>query len=279
MARVAQYQQLGSQESTPQPALADPRAATVFLMYHELEIPGRPLCQREPGYVRYVLPVADFNRQMTFLKDNGWEGVAVTKALEFGPRRVALTFDDGCETDLLTAAPILRQNGFGATFYITAGFVGERGYLSSAQLQELSAQGFEIGCHSMTHAYLSDLDETGLRRELIDSKKLLEDWIGKSVDHFSCPGGRISSEALAVAREAGYRTVATSRTHANRASTDRFGLGRIAMIRGTSEHDFERICNAIGLWRLSAANLVRDGAKGILGNALYDRLRGAILRT
>ena len=27
----------------------------VFLMYHELELPGRRLCQSEPGYVRYIL--------------------------------------------------------------------------------------------------------------------------------------------------------------------------------------------------------------------------------
>ena len=32
----------------------------VFLMYHELEMPGRALCQREPGYTRYVLPLDDF---------------------------------------------------------------------------------------------------------------------------------------------------------------------------------------------------------------------------
>jgi len=29
----------------------------VFLMYHELELPGRKLSQSEPGYVRYILPL------------------------------------------------------------------------------------------------------------------------------------------------------------------------------------------------------------------------------
>jgi hypothetical protein len=32
----------------------------VFLMYHELELPGRALAQQEPGYVRYILAETTF---------------------------------------------------------------------------------------------------------------------------------------------------------------------------------------------------------------------------
>jgi peptidoglycan/xylan/chitin deacetylase (PgdA/CDA1 family) len=34
----------------------------------------------------------------------------------------------------------------------------------------LDAQGFQIGCHSMTHPYLSDLTEPELKREVADAK-------------------------------------------------------------------------------------------------------------
>src|SRR5690242_17761642 len=34
-------------------------------------------------------------------------GVSVSEALEFSPNSVAITFDDGCETDLLAAAAVL----------------------------------------------------------------------------------------------------------------------------------------------------------------------------
>ena len=44
-------------------------------------------------------------------------------------RSVCITFDDGCETDLIAAAPVLRESGFSATFYLTAGFLGTPGYL------------------------------------------------------------------------------------------------------------------------------------------------------
>ena len=36
----------------------------VFLMYHELELADRALCQSEPGYARYSLPLATLRSQM-----------------------------------------------------------------------------------------------------------------------------------------------------------------------------------------------------------------------
>ncbi len=82
----------------------------VFLMYHELEVPGRGLCHSDAGYVRYILRGLDFQAQMQSLKRAGWCGLSVSEALRFpATSGVAITFDDGCESDLVTAAPILRE--------------------------------------------------------------------------------------------------------------------------------------------------------------------------
>src|SRR5207248_1131767 len=160
--------------------------ATVFLMYHEIELPNRKLCQSEPGYVRYVISLEQFRAQMSAIQQSGLRGVSVSDALAFSNPAVALTIDDGCETDLLAIAPVLKQFGYSATFYVTAGFLGKPGYMSVSQLQELSNLDFEIGSHSMTHPYLSDLDEGKLHREIVDSKTMLEGMVGKLVEHFSC---------------------------------------------------------------------------------------------
>jgi peptidoglycan/xylan/chitin deacetylase (PgdA/CDA1 family) len=256
--------------------MAQPR--TVFLMYHELELPDRPLCQSEPGYVRYILFAQDFLAQMEHLKMANWRGVSVTSALGFrDTQSVAITFDDGCESDLLTAAPILRKLDFGATFYVTVGFLGRRGYMSPAQLRELSDLGFEIGCHSMTHAHLNDLDDAGLHREIIDAKLQLEQITGKLVEHFSCPGGRYNHRVVQIARDAGYRSMATSRSYANSPSTDAFELGRIPVMRETTLNAFEKLYRGDALWRVATQNAVRDGAKRLLGNSFYDRIRSFML--
>src|SRR5260370_37986799 len=151
---------------------------------------------------------------------SGWGGLSVGEALHYPAEpSVCITFDDGCETDLIAAAPVLREFGFHATFYLTAGFLNTPGYLNTGQVRELDAQGFQIGCHSMTHPYLSDLPEPELKREVVDATLQIEMMLGHPIDHFSCPGGRYDERTLRMARHAGFRTVAGSQFYANSSST------------------------------------------------------------
>lgn len=250
----------------------------VYLMYHELESPGRALCAPEAGYVRYVVAEPHFRSQIKWLRDSGWAGMNVSQATESPRERaVAITFDDGAETDLVVAAPLLQDVEFQATFYITVGYLGKRGYLSHSQLRELHCLGFEIGCHSMTHPHLDDLDFEGLRHEIADAKYELEQILGAAVNHFACPGGRYDHRAREVARQAGYASVATSRPHANSATVDRLALGRVVIMRDTSLEDFQHLCRRRGLWRKQVAVTAYQGAKSLLGNKRYDQIRNILL--
>lgn len=255
-------------------------AGTVCLMYHELELPGRGLCQNQKDYVRYVISEADFRAQLCRLQAGGFRGMSVSEALDCPGEQhpvVGITFDDGCETDLLVAAPLLKDTGFNATFYIVAGFLGRRGYLSPAQLQELSDLHFEIGCHSMTHSYLSSLGPDRLRTEVLDAKQRLEQLIGRHVDHLSCPGGRWSYRVAQVAQEVGYRSVSTSRIGANSRMTDRFRLSRVPVLRATSLADFDRLCRAEGLFMLKSRSALFAAAKSIFGDTMYEKARSVVL--
>lgn len=256
-----------------------PSPAIVFLMYHELELPGRTMVQSEPGYVRYIVKHEDFHSQITWLRENGWMGLSVSEALAYpSGKSVAITFDDGCETDLMTAAPILQDAGYHATSYITTGFLDKPGYLSSSQLRELSSAGFDIGCHSMTHPYLNDLNDSGLHREIVEAGAKLEQLIGKKVEHFSCPGGRYDQRTIALAKRTGYRSVATSRVHSNSPSTDPFSLGRVVVMRGTDLSTFSRLCSGSDLWKIRLAGTIRGAVRNALGNKLYDGVRTKVLR-
>jgi len=253
--------------------------AIVFLMYHELELPGRALVQSEAGYVRYTLAEFSFRAQINWLRENGWRGLSVSEALQFpAEKSVAITFDDGCETDLIAAAPVLKEAGFHATFYVTAGFLNRPGYMSDAQLCELASMDFEIGCHSMTHRYLNDLAPRELHYEIAEARTKLQEIVSAGVDHFSCPGGRFEGRALSVAKQAGYRSVANSRAYANSPSTDHFHLGRVAMMRGTDLANFSRICRNEGLWKVRLQDSVRGSARKALGNTMYDSVRDLLLR-
>ena len=250
----------------------------IFLMYHELELPGRKLCQSEPGYVRYILSLETFRRQLEWIKQSGLRGLSVGEAIRFpaGPS-ICITFDDGCETDLIAAAPVLREFGLHSTFYLTAGMLGTPGYMNAQQVKELDSLGFEIGCHSMTHQYLSDLADPELKREIVDAKLLIEQIVGHPIEHFSCPGGRFDRRTIDTARRAGFRTVANSLFHANTTGTDPYDLGRVAVLRNLALPEFEGLCHGRGLLKKRILHHARRTAQRLLGNRTYDRLRATML--
>lgn len=89
----------------------------------------------------------------------------------------------------------------------------ERRSLSWGDLRDLAADGVEIGCHTDSHPILSRLsNHAELEREICGAKALMETRLKRRVDHFCYPNGRkidISDEAVACAREAGFRSSVT----------------------------------------------------------------------
>jgi peptidoglycan/xylan/chitin deacetylase (PgdA/CDA1 family) len=255
--------------------------ATPFLMYHEIERAGRPLAVSAPGYVRFVVHEPAFAAQLDWMRASDLRGVSLAQALAAGfdaPRQVVITFDDGCESDLLVAAPLLAARGFGATFYIVSHWVGTRaGFLDAAQLRSLADAGFEIGSHSATHAFLSELDDARLRAELQDSRRQLEDILGRPVAHVSCPGGRWSRHVADIAREAGYETMATSRIGTNTATADLFALDRCAIHRDTPQQEFEAYCRGTRLFGPQLRSRMLSAARTLLGDRLYTSVKESVL--
>jgi peptidoglycan/xylan/chitin deacetylase (PgdA/CDA1 family) len=253
----------------------------IYLMYHELELPFRDICNFDLGYKRYVHTALDFKNQISRLHELNYVGVKVSDSsrhLYSDKKKIVITFDDGCETDLSVAAAILQEFNFNATFYVVAGFVGQKGYLSINQLRELSDMGFEIGSHSMTHRFLTDLSSSDLISEVTEPKARLEQYLGEKINHFSCPGGRFNHKVVRAVKEAGYLTMATSRIGTNNPANDSFLLSRIPILRGIHMDDFERICRARGIAKLKLRDAAFKAAKDIFGNNLYEKIRDKVIQ-
>lgn len=157
-----------------------------ILLYHRIATPPFP-----NDY--YVTPEA-FREQMQALHDWGYTAIpisllveAITRGAPLPERPVVITFDDGDITVYTTAFPIMRELGFVGVNYLVANRLEVEGYMNAAQLQELSAAGWEVGSHSMTHADLRashDLD-----REIRQSRLLLEAALGVPAETFAYPYG------------------------------------------------------------------------------------------
>ena len=123
---------------------------------------------------------------------------------------VVLTFDDGNISDLTTVAPILKEHGFGATFYITSGWVGKPGRLNWKQIKELHNQGFDIGNHSSSHPNMLHISENDIREQIISFDDVCAKHGIPKATSFAYPGGHHDRRMVKALAAQGYLTARRS---------------------------------------------------------------------
>jgi len=121
---------------------------------------------------------------------------------------ITTSWDDGHPLDLRVAA-ILARHGLRGTFYVPLRAVNDR-LLSPLEMRELVAMGMEIGSHTVTHPVLTEIPMREVDRELRDSRRILEDVLGREVTSFCYPAGRFNREIVRRAAGAGYRVCRTT---------------------------------------------------------------------
>ncbi|MCS6989266.1 MAG: polysaccharide deacetylase family protein [Chloroherpetonaceae bacterium] len=130
-------------------------------------------------------------------------------------QRPEICFDDGYEDAFENAFPILAESELVANLFVITGVLGRRNvwdftlfgefkHLTKAQVRELSDAGWRVGSHSKSHLALTTLSVAALRAELRDSKKFLEDLLGKRVTTISFPFGNFDERVVEECKAAGY---------------------------------------------------------------------------
>jgi peptidoglycan/xylan/chitin deacetylase (PgdA/CDA1 family) len=134
------------------------------------------------------------------------------------PRTAAVTFDD-CYHNNLAAAEVLAQHELPATFFVPASFVGTNhtfpwdrhqrplSNLTWDDLRVMADMGFEIGSHTLTHPNLATLALAEARHEIANSRKVIEERLGRPVRWFAYPFGgpeHFREDFLPLVAEAGY---------------------------------------------------------------------------
>lgn len=214
---------------------ARPRAGLRVLMYHSV---GTSLPDDPYGI---AIGAELFKTHMGFLASlrPSWELVAFRRPSGKGPQ-LAVTFDDGFKDTLTAAAPLLAGLNIPMTVFVTAGHVRGAGrlYLNPAELKELSRlPGVTIGAHGDTHARLVDLGDDALRRQLSNSRRYLEDLLGRPVQALSYPHGAVDRRVRDAAEEAGFTLGGCSRYGLNTPERDPLILCRTEVTAWDTEQD------------------------------------------
>jgi peptidoglycan/xylan/chitin deacetylase (PgdA/CDA1 family) len=207
----------------------------VMLAYHAVgDVP------RELDPDNLVVPVDHLRMAVENLRGRGYEFLT---AADFA-RRVnggrpadaicALTFDDGSEDNATVLPGLLAELGVPATLYVCPGLLGAphpwlapgadvRIMTREQLLATATHEHIEIGSHTVRHADLEHADAEQAYRELAESKRVLEELLGRPVPSFAYPYGHYSAACPAAAERAGYESAATA---GERGSWNRFELHR-----------------------------------------------------
>ena len=172
-----------------------------ILVYHTISSPATAL----PGEID--ISPERFERQLRWL--SRWHRVvALDDTLRSDPhaRGVALTFDDGFRDNLTVALPLLEKFGLPITLFVAAGFVGQDGYLSEAELREIARHPLvTIGAHGLWHRHFTRLSNDEARVELRESRNLLKNITGRRIDLMAWPYGECDPGLERMSQACGYR--------------------------------------------------------------------------
>ena len=137
---------------------------------------------------------------------------------------VAVTFDDGFQSILENALPELIARRIPASFFIPTGYIGQKAswigvkadedhpevVMTEEQIRGLPKDLINVGSHTVSHQDLRKLGNESLRKEIVDSKKRLEEIIGQKVTMISLPYGEHDERVIEAAHGAGYRWIFSS---------------------------------------------------------------------
>jgi len=210
----------------------DPEGLRI-LLYHRVADDGDPLA---------VTP-RRFRDQMDQLAGEGFRVVSLAGALELldagpaPPRTIGLTFDDAFADVRDEALPVLERHGFRATVFVTTGVTDGRlsfpwyerqppvlGWDDVVALDREGTLSFEA--HTVSHPNLLSVDDATAAAEIGESRRELEQRLGRPVTTFAYPAGLFGERERQLAAAAGYAAAVSCEPGVNARDTDRFALHR-----------------------------------------------------
>ena len=184
---------------------------------------------KSPNDQSHITP-NKFKQLLTYLNKHTYKSLTASEVAvlsndktDLSESYFSLVFDDGFEDFYTNVFPLVEQFNFKVSVFPVAGSIGTlaswdiykpKKQLSKEQIHKISDAGHEIGSHTLSHPDLVMLSEKEIVHELSESKKKLEDIIGKSVSSLSFPFGSWNTRVWNCAKKCGYKAAVAYGKHA-----------------------------------------------------------------
>ncbi|MCX7662117.1 MAG: polysaccharide deacetylase family protein, partial [Candidatus Omnitrophica bacterium] len=183
---------------------------------------------------RLTVNIDTFRRQMDFLRKNNYKIVRLEeipfliKEKNKTSKTIAVSFDDGYKDNYLLAYPVLEKYKIPATIFLVVNDIATQDRLDWSQIKEMQSCGLiSFGSHTLTHRDLTKLDYLDLKKEVFDSKRILEENLNSPIEILAYPAGFFNEKVKNTVKEAGYKLAVVASKGRGARSDDLFAYKRI----------------------------------------------------
>jgi peptidoglycan/xylan/chitin deacetylase (PgdA/CDA1 family) len=258
---MGQPDRAGPSKEGPYAALGGQHERKCVLTYHEILPSSSPYL--------YRVTSAQFQAHVSLLSSKNFQSISLNRA-------PLITFDDGHWSNFQQAFPLLEQYGLKATFFVLAGCVGATDkYISWDQARQMVAAGHRVESHGWSHRLLTQCSPDDLEKELVRSKREIEDRLGAEVSAISAPGGRWDERVADACAHAGYKYLFHSNPWAPADYRNNLHLQGRHMVTGrTGPKELQKLVQAGGTRRLYSrvGYEAKERVRTMLGDKLYHKL-------
>ncbi len=217
----------------------------------------------------------NFKKQIDFLLAN-FKPISTDDLIDYldGKKDInepsfVLSFDDGYK-DLLNIKDYLPALGIKPIAFVLAKPENvnrlelrmDKQFLTSSDILSLQKAGWEIGCHSLTHANLQKLTDHELNSEIVDAKHVLES-LGVPVKYFAYPKGKYDQKIIRVVKDAGFKGAFSTDYQNITVDSDRFAIPRIGVVRSHTLTEFRGVGSRLAI-------VIKKLGSYLLPEGIYD---------
>lgn len=210
----SQYAEVASPDSpsfSTATSSTSPKVAVPILVYHIVR-PQYP--NDSPGVRAIAVTPETFDAELAHLHARGYTVIGFhefeqhfASSTPLPQRSVIISFDDGWRDQFEYALPILQKYNDTATFFVFTNAIGHHGFFTWDDLRALSAAGMTIGDHTLSHPFLTRINEPAKLWEEIDGSKIvLEKQLGVPITEFAYPFGQYDPAVLEFVKLAGFKS-------------------------------------------------------------------------
>lgn len=196
-------------------ATAEPQGIKIpILMYHHI----RDQVSTDTQTLKDLsCSPATFKDHLLYLKKEGYTTITFWDVFEhyqndtpLPKNPIILTFDDGY-ADNWSAYKTLKKQNMKGVFFVVVRTIGDTKHLSTEQLMTMSRDGMEIGSHTIDHVDLTSLDKAHAEKQVLHSKALIEEMLGRPIISFCYPEGKLKKETVQILQGSTYWFARTTR--------------------------------------------------------------------